>query len=339
VPELLAPAASPHTATPERRAPVVARLASVALAVPETVVTNEDLAPRLGVDPGWITKRTGIEERHVAQPDERLSDMAARAGREALDRAGVAPEELDLVLVGTTTADELTPSAAPIVAHELGAPRAAAIDVGAACTGFISGLSLAAGQIEAGRARTALVIGADVLHRFLDLDDKRTAGIFGDGSGAVVLAAGEGPGGVGAFALHSDGSLAHAIHATRADAKIRMEGIDTFRNAVRRLSEATLEALDLAGAVVEDIDLFVYHQANSRILQAVGQELGLPSERVIDVISHYGNTSAASIPIALAEAHAAGRVEDGSLLLMGAFGAGFVWGAGVVEWGAGDGGR
>ena len=324
-------------ATGRNRGPTVARIASVAMAVPETVVSNEEIAPRLGVEPGWIAKRTGIHERRAAAPGERLSDIAARAGAAALERAGVEGSELDLVLVGTTTQDEITPNTAPLVAHALDAPRAAAMDVGAACTAFVSALSLAAGQIEAGRARTALVIGIDVLRRFLDLDDKRTAGLFGDGGGAVVLTAGEGPGGVGPIALHSDGSFGRAIHATREESKIRMDGLETFKNAVRRLVEVTEEALEAAGVEAEDIDLFVYHQANARILHAVGEALSLPPERVVHEIADYGNTSAGTIPIALARAAESGRLHDGSRVLLGAFGAGFVWGAGVVEWGAPDG--
>lgn len=344
--ELLAepePLAAPATATEEPhiadhdRGPTVARIASVAMAVPETVVGNVEIAARLGVEPGWIAKRTGIQERREAGPEERLSDIATRAGAAALERAGIEGSELDLVLVGTTSQDELTPNTAPLVAHALAAPRAAAMDIGAACTAFISALSVAAGQIEAGRARTALVIGVDVLRRWLDLDDKRTAGLFGDGGGAIVLTAGEGPGGVGSFAIHSDGSLAGAIYATREEGKIRMDGVETFKNAVRRMAEVTREALEEAGLETDDVDLFVYHQANARILAAVGEELSLPPERVVEEIADYGNTSAGTIPIALARAAEDGRLHDGSRVLLGAFGAGFVWGAGVVEWGAPDG--
>jgi 3-oxoacyl-[acyl-carrier-protein] synthase-3 len=345
-PELLAqpePLAAPATATEgshiedHHRGPTVARIASVAMAVPETVVGNAEIAARLGVEPGWISKRTGIHERREAGPEERLSDIAARAGAAALERAGIEGSELDLVLVGTTTQDELTPNTAPLVAHALGASRAAAMDVGAACVAFVSALSLAAGQIEAGRARTALVIGADVLRRWLDLDDRRTAAVFGDGGGAVVLTAGDGPGGVGSFVLHSDGSLASAIYATREESTIRMDGVETFKNAVRRMAEVTREALDQAGLETDDVDLFVYHQANARILTAVAEELSLPLERVVEEIADYGNTSAGTIPIALTRAAEDGRLRDGSRVLLGAFGAGFVWGAGVVEWGAPDG--
>ena len=312
---------------------VGARIGSVALAVPETVVTNAPIAERLGVDENWIVSRMGIRERRVLPPDERLSDLAARAGRGALERAGLDPAELDLIVVGTMSQDELTPGAAPLVAHELGASQASALDVGAACTAFLAAVDLAAGQIEAGRSRNALVIGADVLHRWLDHDDKRTAGLFGDGAGAAVMTASEEGTGIGPIAIHSDGSQAWTIYADREEGVLHMEGGDTYQQAVNRLSEVSLEALELAGLSLEDIDLFVYHQANKRILKAVRERLGAPPERMVDVIETYGNTSAGSIPIALVEAEADGRLYEGAKVLLGAIGSGLVWGGGVVEWG------
>lgn len=313
--------------------PVGARIGSVALAVPETVVANAPIAERLGVEEDWIVSRMGIRERRVMQSHERLSDLAARAGRAALERAGLDPAQLDLILVGTMSQDELTPGAAPLVANELGAFRASALDVGAACTAFLGAIDLAAGQIEAGRRRNALVIGVDVLHRWIDPDDKRTAGLFGDGAGAAVMTASEDRSGIGPIPIHSDGSQAWTIYADREEGVLHMEGGDTYQQAVNRLSEVSLEAVELAGLSLEDIDLFVYHQANQRILKAVGQRLGLDAERVVDVIETYGNTSAGSIPIALAEAEAAGRLHEGSRVLLGAIGSGLVWGGGVVEWG------
>ena len=313
--------------------PVGARIGSVALAVPETVVGNAPIAERLGVEEGWIASRTGIRERRTLLPEERVSDLATRAGRAALERSGLDPADLDLILVGTISQDELTPSTAPLVAYELGAPQASALDVGAACTAFLGAISLAAGQIEAGRSRNALVVGVDALHRWLDHDDKRTAGLFGDGAGAAVMTASKDRSGIGPIAIHSDGSQAWTIYAEREESLIHMQGQDTYQQAVNRLCEVSLEALELAGLALEDIDLFVYHQANGRILKTVGERLGLPLERVVDVIETYGNTSAGSIPIALAEAEAAGRLRDGSKVLLGAIGAGLVWGGGVVEWG------
>jgi 3-oxoacyl-[acyl-carrier-protein] synthase III len=311
----------------------VAGIAAIGVSVPAQVVPNAPIARRLGVDESWIVARTGVHERRHAAPGETLEQFAAAAGQAALERAGVAAERLDLVLVATCTQDALLPNAAPLVAERLGGRRAGALDLGAACTGFLSGLAVASGQVESGRAECALVIGADLLSRLTDHDDPRTAALFGDGAGAAVVTAG-GPGRVGSILLRADGSGASCLRASHAERLIRMRGQDTFRAAVARLCESTLEALDAAELGLEDVDLFVYHQANGRITAAVGERLGLPPERVVDCIARYGNTSAASIPIALAEAESAGRLRPGSRVLVSAFGAGFVWGAGVIEWGA-----
>jgi 3-oxoacyl-[acyl-carrier-protein] synthase III len=307
-------------------------IASVSMAVPEGVVPNQEIAERLGVSHDWIVARTGVHERHVAREDERLSELAATAGRGALEAAGVTAEELDLVFVATMAADELTPNAAPLVALELGATDAGAMDVGAACTGFLSGLSLAAAQVESGRAERVLVVGADLLSRLTDRQDRRTAALFGDGAGAAVVTRANGRGWIGPVVLRADGNGAPAIRASHDERLLHMQGHDTFRAAVKRLSEATLQAVERAGIGLEDVDLFVYHQANARILAAVGEQLGLDRDRVIDCIDRYGNTSAATIPIALSEAQAANRLESGATVLLGAFGAGFTWGAGVIEW-------
>ena len=314
-----------------------AAIGSVAAAVPATVVANAEVAERIGVSEEWIVSRTGIHERRVLGPDERLSDLAADAGAAALARAGLRGADLDLILVATTTQDEVTPNTAPLVANRLGAPQAAAFDVGAACTAFIGALAVAGGQVEAGRARTALVIGADALTRIVDREDRRTGGLFGDGAGAVVVSATDAPGRMGPVVLRSDGGAADLIYARRDDGKLHMQGHETFKNAVARLAEATLEALERTPLGLDDVDLFVYHQANGRILRAVGERLALPADRVVHCIHRYGNTPAASIPIALAEADASGRLSDGARVLMAAFGAGFTWGACVVEWGTGDG--
>jgi 3-oxoacyl-[acyl-carrier-protein] synthase III len=320
---------------PARDAPGAIRgaaVGSVAAALPETVVTNVPIAERLGVDERWIVERTGVAERRVARPDERLSDLAATAGRRALERAGLDPADLDMVLVGTTSQDELMPNAAPLVAAALGAERAAAVDIGAACTAFIASLALAAAHIEARRADTVLVIGADLLTRFVDPDDKRTAALFGDGAGAVVMTP-AGFGRVGPALLHGDGIAPDLFYASRSEGRIRMQGHETFKHAVARLSEVTVEALAAAGLGLADVDLFVYHQANRRILRAVSEQLGLPGERVVDCIDRYGNTSAASIPIALREAEVDGRLPHGARVLLAAFGAGFTWGGVALEWG------
>ncbi len=322
-----------RSALGSERAVAGAALGSVGIAVPERVIENAPIAERLGVDDDWIVRRTGIRRRHSLRPGERLTDLAATAGAAALERAHIDPADLDLVLVGTTTNDRLTPDAAPLVAAQLGARGAGAMDVGAACTAFVAAVALARGQIEAGMAERVLAIGADALVQHLDPDDKRTAALFGDGAGAVVMTATDPPGRLSTPVLRSDGSQADLIFATREQGKIRMAGQETFQNAVARLSEVTEEALALAGTAISEVELFVYHQANSRILRAVGERMGLPPERTVDCIAGYGNTSAASIPIALHEAEAEGTLVEGQRVLLAAFGAGFTWGAVVADWG------
>jgi 3-oxoacyl-[acyl-carrier-protein] synthase III len=305
-------------------------IASIAAAVPNRIVANDEIAAPLGIDADWIASRTGVHRRRRAV-GESLVDLAARAGTRALKLARLDPSEIDLVLVATLTPDELQPNAAPQVAARVGASGAGAIDVGAACTGFLSGLSLARAQVEMGSARAALVIGAEIMSRVTDYADRRTAGLFGDGAGAAVIAPGA-SGGIGEIVLRSDAAGAQLIRASNEERLVRMDGRAVFRAAVAAMSDVTLEVLSDAGLALDEIDLFVYHQANSRIITAVGERLGLPSERVIDSIAEYGNTSAASIPIALTEAAAKGRLRPGSKVLLSAFGAGFAWGAGVVEW-------
>lgn len=311
-----------------------AALASVAMAVPDNVVSNATVAEGAGVTEQWIIHRTGVRERRHVTPGERLSDLAVAAGRGALEEAAVNPEEVDMVLVATLAADELTPNAAPLVAHELGAHRAGTMDVGAACTGYLSALSLAAAQIECGRCDNVLVIGADVMSRFVDKRDRGTAALFADGAGATLATAADDAGGrIGHIALHADGLGAPAIWATHEEKVIHMQGHDTFKAAVHRLSESTLETIEQAGLALDDIGLFVYHQANARILAAVGEKLGIEPERVIDCIDRYGNTSSATLPIAMADARERGMLEPGMNVVLAAFGAGFTWGAGVIQWG------
>jgi 3-oxoacyl-[acyl-carrier-protein] synthase-3 len=306
------------------------------VALPERAVPNAPIAERLGVDDHWIHKRIGVRERRMAQPHERLTDLIVAAARRALDRSGLSAEELDLVLVGTFTQDEILPNAAPLVAAELGATRAGGVDLGAACMGFLSGVSLASAMIESGRADHVLVVGAEVLTRFLDMDDRRTAALIGDGAGAAVISAADAPGRVGPVVMRCDDRSREIVYMTRDDAKLRMEGQATFVIAVDCLSEVTLKALDAAGLTLDDIDLFVYHQANARITKAVGRRLDLPGEKVVDCIESFGNTSAASIPLALDVAEREGRLRDGTRVLLAAIGAGFTWGATVVEWGTGE---
>jgi 3-oxoacyl-[acyl-carrier-protein] synthase III len=308
-----------------------AALGGVGLAVPERVVANAAIAERLGVDVHWIEKRTGTDVRHVVD-GERLDDLAAEAGRAALAQAEVDAAELDLVIVATTSAEEMSPHAATFVAGRLGAERAAAIDVSAACVGFLSALGLAVGTLEAGRARHALVIGADALSRYLDPGDRGSAMLFGDGAGAAVLRAVEGPSRFGPVVLGTDPAGGPLIRLGRDDLRIRMDGPEVYKRAVAVMTDVTREAVAGAGLALDDVALFVFHQANGRILRAVGQRLGLDEARVADYVGRYANTSAASLPIALATAAAEGRLHPGDRVCLAAFGAGLVWGGVVLEW-------
>ncbi len=327
-------AAATVTPMPWDRRQRAAALASVAMAVPERVVTNATVAEGAGVTEQWIVHRTGVHERRHVAEGERLQDLATAAGRAALEEANVAAEDLDLVLLATVTPDAILPNAAPLVARDLGATRAGAMDVGAACTGFLSALALAAAQVEGGRSENVLVIGAEVLSRFVDRSDRGTAALFADGAGAAVVAPSNGGGHIADIVLHCDAAGANSIRASHEEQIIRMQGHDTFKAAVQRMSEASIEATQRAGVELDEIDLFVYHQANARILAAVGERLGLDSDRVINCIDRYGNTSSATLPIALADARERGMLEPGMNVLLSAFGAGFTWGAGVIEWGA-----
>jgi 3-oxoacyl-[acyl-carrier-protein] synthase III len=309
-----------------------AGIIGVGSALPERSVANAEIAERLGITSEWIERRTGIAARRHAAPGQRVSELATCAGERALADAGLPASELDMILVATLAADEVTPSTAPLVAHALGAGQVAAIDIGAACTGSLSALALACGWIEAGRASNVLVIGAEILTRFLDLDDRRTAPLFADGAGALVLSA-DASGQIGPIVLGSDGGAAHAIRVTRERGLLEMEGHETFLMAVDRFTASTLEALVLAELTVADVDLFVYHQANARILTAVAERLQVPRERVFDCIAELGNTSAASVPIALDRAVRTGALAPGMRVVLGAVGAGLVWGATVLTWG------
>jgi 3-oxoacyl-[acyl-carrier-protein] synthase III len=318
---------------PHRRHGLQAGIFGVGAALPERVVPNSELVDRLDTSDEWIVRRTGIRERRIIADGQPLAELATEACARALKDAGRAADEVDLVIVSTITPDRLTPGLAPEVARALGAARAGAVDVNAACAGFVYALDQAAAMIESGRARTVLVCGAEALSRITEHDERSTAVLFGDGAGAVVVAgATDLEIGCSGFVLRADGSCADLLYAEGPHPVLKMEGREVYRAAVREMVASTAEALERAGLGVDDIDLFVAHQANSRIIESAAAELGLDAERVYINVDRMANTSSASIPLALAEAEAEGRLRPGAVVALSAFGAGFVWGAGVVSW-------
>ncbi|MBI3622304.1 MAG: ketoacyl-ACP synthase III [Nitrospirae bacterium] len=323
-----------------------ARVTGTGAYLPERRLTNQELERTVETSDRWIVERTGIRERRIAAPEEATSDLAAAAGRQALEAAGVPASSVDLIIVATATPDMLFPSTACLVQERLGAKQAFAFDLSAACTGFLYALAVADQYIRAGTYRTVLVIGAEVLSRMVDWTDRTTCILFGDGAGAAVLQADRGRHGILSTHLHSDGALWDLIHIpgggsrrppsaeTLADRMnfVKMKGSETFRVAVRALEEVAREALAANNLSTDQLALIVPHQANLRILQAVAERLAVPAEKVMINVDRYGNTSAASIPIALDEAVRGGRVKTDDLLLLEAFGAGLTWGAAVVRW-------
>jgi 3-oxoacyl-[acyl-carrier-protein] synthase-3 len=313
---------------------------------PSRVLTNDDLAKIVDTSDEWIRTRTGIRERRIAADDETTATLSTFAARDALAVAGVEATDVDLVIVATASPDYLMPATGVLVARELGATRAAGFDLNAACSGFVFGLAAGASFVTGGLYRQVLVVGVDLLSRYLDWTDRNTCVLFGDGAGAVLLSASDGPGGLLGVELYSDGSGEQGIiipgggtaHPATAETVrdglhfMRMAGKEVYRYATRQLAETTRAAVQAAGLRMTDIDLFLYHQANLRILETVRDLLGISSDKVYVNLDRYGNTSAASVPMALAEAVASGRVQVGDRLLMGAFGAGYTAGAAVVEW-------
>jgi 3-oxoacyl-[acyl-carrier-protein] synthase III len=328
----LRPAITPRPAQRRRRG-TSAGIFGIGAALPDRVVTNRDLEQRLDTTDEWIVRRTGIRERRHLAPDEPLADLAARACLLALDDAGRSGAEVDQVIVSTFTPDRITPGLAPEVARLIGANDASAVDVNAACAGFLYALDQAAALVESGRASVVLVCGAEALSRVTDHDDRSTAVIFGDGAGAVVVAGGDDLElGIGGFVLGADGEQADLLYAERDERMLRMEGREVYRHAVRRMVGASREALERAGCTVDDVDLFVAHQANIRIIETAAAELGVPREKVAVNVDRTANTSSASIPLALARAEEEGLLAPGATVALAAFGAGFVWGAGVISW-------
>ena len=311
--------------------------------LPARIVTNDELARTLDTSDAWIVQRTGIRERRIAAPGEKTSDLALAAARAALVSAKIEPGEVDLIVLATSTPDNTFPATAARVQAELGIKRGAAFDVQAVCTGFIYALATADNFVRTGQAKTALVIGAETFSRILDWHDRGTCVLFGDGAGALVLRGMPSNGsaserGVLSTHLHSDGSgydllyVDGGVSTTGTSGLLRMEGKEVFRHAVLRLAEVVDEALSANGLRASDVDWLVPHQANRRIIDAMGKKLGLSADKVVVTIDRHANTSAASVPLALAEAAADGRIRPGQLILLEAMGGGLTWGAALVRW-------
>jgi 3-oxoacyl-[acyl-carrier-protein] synthase III len=318
--------------------------------VPERVVTNDELSTMMDTSDEWIVERTGIRERRIAAPEEALSDLALPAARQALEDAGISGSDLDLIIVATVTPDMAFPATAAILADELGAHEAGAYDLSAGCTGFMYAVAQAYGMLAGGLAQRALVVGGDVLSKILDWGDRGTAVLFGDGAGAVVLER-VGEGGFLGFELGADGSGGLQLYlpagGSRAPATaesvaerrhfVQMNGREVFKFATRVLVSSAEAVLTECGRTVDEVDVYVPHQANVRIIEYATQKLGIPEDRVVIDVDRYGNTSSGSIPLALVDAKADGRLAAGRLVLMTGMGAGLTWGSGLIEWT--DGGR
>jgi 3-oxoacyl-[acyl-carrier-protein] synthase-3 len=306
--------------------------------LPDAIVSNEDISKIVDTTDDWIVERTGIHQRHRAHDDQNTSDLACHAAAEALKNAGKTAADVDLIIVATTTPDLTFPATAAIVQRKLGCPVGIAFDVQAVCSGFVYGMSVADGFVARSQSKCALVIGAEVMTRLMDWTDRGTCVLFGDGAGAVVLEPGEGQGttadrGLLGYALRCDGTKQDLLYvdggpsSTGTVGKLRMQGNQVFRHAVVNISEAIIAAAKVAGVEVPDVDWFVPHQANQRILQGVAQRLGLDEKKIIQTVAEHANTSAASIPLALAEGVSDGRIKEGDLLLLEAMGGGLTWGA------------
>jgi 3-oxoacyl-[acyl-carrier-protein] synthase-3 len=318
--------------------------------LPEKILTNDDLSKIVDTSDEWITTRTGIKERHIAAPEQATSDLATEAAQRAMAAAGVTPAEIDLIVIATVTPDMFFPSTACIVQRKLGATNAVCFDISAACSGFLYALQVARHFLNAGTRATALVIGAEKLSSLVNWEDRNTCVLFGDGAGAVVIraedTATEAPGRVLSTVMGSDGNLtdllkvpgggsACPITAENVADKpntIHMEGRETFKHAVTRMCQASEQALAMAGLTKDDIAMVIPHQANARIITAIADRLGLPADKTFMNVDKYGNTSAATIPIALDEAQRQGRIQRGDIVLLVAFGGGFTWASSVVRW-------
>lgn len=314
--------------------------------LPERVVTNADLAKELDTSDAWIRERTGIRERRLADADTGAADMGAAAARIAMDRAGIQPGEIDVIVVSTATPDRLLPSTACDLQALLGATNAAAYDIAAACSGFIYALSIAEGHLVSGRAEIALVVATEKMSSIVDWGDRSTAVLFGDGAGAAIVKRSENGRGLISSFIRSDGTLAELLWRPAGGARVpmdlavldernhlvKMAGREVFKAAVRSMAEAADQALLRAGLTGEDIDLLIPHQANMRIIDATAKYANVPMEKVFVNVDRYGNMSSATIPVALDEALECGRIREGDYVLMAAFGAGFTWAAAVLQW-------
>jgi 3-oxoacyl-[acyl-carrier-protein] synthase-3 len=311
--------------------------------LPARIITNEELAKLVNTSDEWIRKRTGIRERRVVAEGEMTSDLGLKAAEAALARAGLDPRDLDLIVCATSTPDETFPATATRIQALLGMTRGAAFDVQAVCSGFVYALSVADNFIRCGQARTVMVLGAETFSRILDWDDRATCVLFGDGAGAMVLAASDnqdGTEGRGVLSTHiySDGRHHDALYvdggpsSTRTTGFLRMDGREVYRHAIVRMAEAIDTALEANGMNAGDIDWLVPHQANARIIEAMARRLNLPMDRVVVTVDRHANTSAASIPMALSEASADGRIKAGDLVLIEAMGGGFTWGSALIRW-------
>ncbi len=323
-----------------------ARIVGTGSYVPEKVLTNLDLEKLVDTNDEWIRARTGICERHVAAEGENTSDLATKAAERALEMAGVSADEIELIIVGTITGDYPWPATACIVQNNLGAKNAGSFDVSAACSGFLYALSCAVDRIEAGRCKKALVIGAEILTRIIDWEDRNTCVLFGDAAGAVVLEACEGENGFLSTHLHSDGSQLELLYQPGFGTKVlpteenlknksnalKMQGNEVFKVAVRSMTDVAKIALDANNMTAQDVDLFIPHQANIRILEATAKRIGLNDDQVYINVDRFGNTSGATIPLAMDEANRAGRIKEGDLVLLDAFGGGFTWAAALLRW-------
>ena len=306
-----------------------ARITGTGSDLPEKVLTNAELEAMVDTNGEWIRERTGIRQRHIAAPDELTSDLAERAARRALEAAGRGVDDIDLIIVATTTPDQKFPSTACLLQRRLGIHGCAAFDLQAVCTGFVYALGVADKFIRSGSARCALVIGAETISRLIDWTDRSTCVLFGDGAGAVILEASEEPG-VHSSHLHADGHYAHLLHVPNDF--VEMKGNEVFRVSTNTLGRIVDETLAANGLNKSDIDWLVPHQANIRIIEATARKLKMPLDRVIITVDRHGNTSAASIPLALDQGVRDGRIKRGDMLLLEAFGGGFTWGSALVTY-------